>query len=151
MQRAFMIALIAALGTGGIFAIVTTLEGIISRSVGAVFTSLWEHVFAGGLAIMLVAVLAMRGNINWLTLKGVLPQVVLTALLILLAVTGIAYAIPHLGVAVGNFAMVIGQVVIAILIDAAGVGGLERIPLSLPRVFGVILMASGLYFVIPRN
>lgn len=151
MQSAFMLALIAALGTGGLFAIVTTLEGIISRSVGAVYTSLWEHVFAGGLAIALVAVLAMRGNINWLAMKGVLPQVILTALLILLAVTGIAYAIPHLGVAVGNFALVIGQVVIAIMIDAVGVGGLERIPLSLPRVIGVLLMASGLYFVIPKS
>jgi uncharacterized membrane protein YdcZ (DUF606 family) len=35
--------------------------------------------------------------------------------------------------------MILGQMVLAVLIDAIGMGGYEKVPFSLPRIAGLVL------------
>jgi len=142
--------IVAAL-SGGVFGIVTSIEGFIGRSVGAISASLLEHAVAALIAVPAIVFLFMRGTLTWDNTKGVLPASAVVAVLIIVAVAGVAYAMPRIGVAAGNMAMLFGQMALAILIDTIGIGGYERVPLTLPRIVGLVLMVVGVYLVLPRQ
>jgi len=142
--------IVAAL-SGGVFGIVTSIEGFIGRSVGALSASLLEHAVAAIIAVPAIVFLYMRGTLTWDNTKGVLPASAVVAVLIIAAVAGVAYAMPRIGVAAGNMAMLFGQMALAILIDTMGIGGYEKVPLSMPRIAGLVLMVAGVYLVLPRQ
>ena len=137
--------------TGIVFGGVTAVEGYISRSVGAVNASLIEHVFAAMIAVPAVIYLFMRGTLTWEGTKSILPISAVAGVLVLVAVAGVAYAMPRIGVAAGNMAMMFGQMTVAVIIDMIGVGGYDKVPLTLPRIAGLALMIVGVYLVLPRQ
>ncbi len=139
MQQRFNAGVIVAVLSGGGFGIVTTIEGFIARSVGAIGASLIEHAVAAVIAVPAVVFLFMRGTLTLDNTKGILPACAVVAVLILVAVAGVAYAMPRIGVAAGNMAMILGQMVLAVLIDAIAMGGYEKVPFSLPRIAGLVL------------
>jgi transporter family-2 protein len=151
MQQRFNAGVIVAVLSGGGFGIVTTIEGFIARSVGAIGASLIEHAVAAVIAVPAVVFLFMRGTLTLDNAKGILPASAVVAVLILVAVAGVAYAMPRIGVAAGNMAMILGQMVLAVLIDAIGMGGYEKVPFNLPRIAGLVLMVAGVYLVLPRQ
>ena len=57
----------------------------------------------------------------------------------------------RIGVTAGNMALLFGQIGIVVLIDTFGFGGYDKVPLSLPRIAGLALMAIGVYLVLPRQ
>ena len=149
-QRNNMGVIVAGV-TGMLFGGVTAVEGYISRSVGAVNASLIEHVFAAMIAVPAVIYLFMRGTLTWEGTKSILPISAVAGVLVLVAVAGVAYAMPRIGVAAGNMAMMFGQMTVAVIIDLIGVGGYEKVPLTLPRIAGLALMIVGVYLVLPRQ
>jgi bacterial/archaeal transporter family-2 protein len=67
-----------------------------------------------------------------------------------LVVTALAFAPPRIGT-FGTFALVIGgQLAAAFLIDSLGLFGLDRVPLSITRVAGLVLLASGALLALRR-
>ena len=151
MQQRFNVGVIVAALSGCVFGVVTSLEGLIGRSVGAISASLIEHAVAALIAVPAVVFLFMRGTLTWDNTKGILPASAVVAALIIVAVAGVAYAMPRVGVAAGNMAMLFGQMTLAILIDTIGIGGYDKVPLSLPRIAGLVLMVVGVYLVLPRQ
>ncbi len=149
-QRNNMGVIVAGV-TGMVFGGVTAVEGYVSRSVGAVNASLIEHVFAAMVAVPAVIYLFMRGNLTWEGTKSILPISAVAGVMVIIAVAGVAYAIPKTGVAAGNMAMMFGQMAVAVVIDMIGVGGYDKVPLTLPRVLGLLLMIVGVYLVLPRQ
>lgn len=150
MQR-LNIGLIVGAITGGAFGVVTTVEGFVARSVGAINASLLEHFFAALIAVPAVIILFMRGNLNAENTKGILPISAMLSVLVIAAVAGVAYAIPRVGVAAGNMAMLFGQLTVVVIIDTIGVAGYDKVPLSLPRIGGLILIIIGVNLVLPRQ
>lgn len=142
--------LVAAIA-GGMFGLVTTFEGTVARAIGAINASLLEHLFAGFIAIPAVFVLFLRGNMTWSATRPVMPIAALSGILVLVGVAGIAFAMPRVGVTAGNMAMLFGQMTIVLLIDTIGFSGYERVPLTLPRIGGLLLMIVGIYLVLPRQ
>jgi transporter family-2 protein len=151
MQQRMNVGVIVAVITGGLFGVVTTIEGAVARSVGAINASLLEHFFAAFIAIPAVIILFLRGNLTLDNTRDILPISALAGVLVLVAVAGVAYAMPRVGVAAGNMALVAGQMAIAVLIDTVGVAGYEKVPLTLPRVAGLLLMVVGIFLVLPRQ
>jgi transporter family-2 protein len=151
MQQRFNIGVIVAALSGSVFGVVTSIEGFIGRSVGAMSASLIEHAMAALIAVPAVVFLFMRGTLTWDNTKGILPASAVVAVLIIVAVAGVAYAMPRVGVAAGNMAMLFGQMTLAILIDTLGIGGYDKVPFSLPRIAGLVLMVIGVYLVLPRQ
>ena len=151
MQQRMKLGVIVAAVTGGVFGGVTTVEGYISRTVGAINASLIEHVFAAMIAIPAVIFLVLRGNLTWDNTREILPISAIAGVLVLVAVAGVAYAMPRTGVAAGNMAMLFGQMAIAVIIDAVGIAGYDKVPFTLPRIAGLVLMVVGVYLVMPRN
>jgi transporter family-2 protein len=142
--------IIAAI-TGMMFGGITTIEGYVGRSVGAVNASLIEHALAAVIAVPAVIYLFLRGTLTWEGTKSIIPISAVAGGLIIVAVAGVAYAMPRVGVAAGNMAILFGQMAVAVVIDLIGVGGYEKVPLTLPRIAGLVLMIVGVYLVLPRQ
>lgn len=151
MQQRMNLGVMVAALTGGVFGVVTTAEGYISRSVGAINASLIEHVFAAMIAVPAVIILVLRGNLTWDNTREILPISAVAGVLVIVAVAGVAYAMPRTGVAAGNMAMLFGQIAIAVIIDTIGVAGFDKVPFTLPRIGGLVLMVIGVYLVLPRQ
>lgn len=151
MQQRMNLGVFAAAIAGGVFGLVTTFEGTVARAVGAINASLLEHLFAGFIAIPAVIILFLRGNLSWNITRPIIPIAALLGIFVLIAVAGVAYAMPRIGVTAGNMAMLFGQMAVAVLIDTIGFSGYERVPLSLPRIIGLALMVIGIYLVTPRQ
>jgi transporter family-2 protein len=145
------IGVIVAGVTGMMFGGITTMEGYVGRHVGAVNASLIEHAFAAMVAVPAVVYLFMRGTLTWEGTKSILPISAIAGVIIIVAVAGVAYAMPLVGVAAGNMAMLFGQMTVAVIIDMIGVGGYDKVPLTLPRIAGLVLMVIGVYLVLPRQ
>ena len=151
MQQRINLGVFVATIAGGVFGLVTTFEGAVARSVGAINASLLEHMFAGFIAIPAVIILFLRGNLTWNITRPILPIAALLGIFVLMAVAGIAYAMPRVGVTAGNMALLLGQIAVAVLIDTIGLLGYERVPLSLPRIVGLVLMVIGIYLVLLKQ
>ena len=151
MQQRINLGVCVATIAGGVFGLVTTFEGAVARSVGAINASLLEHMFAGFIAIPAVIILFLRGNLTWNITRPILPIAALLGIFVLMAVAGIAYAMPRVGVTAGNMALLLGQIAVAVLIDTIGLLGYERVPLSLPRIVGLVLMVIGIYLVLLKQ
>lgn len=151
MHQRMNIGVIVAAIAGGIFGAVTTIEGTVARSVGAINASLLEHLFAAFIAIPAVIILFLRGNLTWDNTRAILPISALGGVLVMIAVAGIAYAMPRVGVTAGNMTMLFGQMAIAVLIDTIGVVGYDKVPLTFPRIAGLGLMIVGVYLALPRQ
>lgn len=149
-QRNNMGVIVAGV-TGMLFGGITTMEGYVSRSVGAINASLIEHAFAAMVAVPAVIFLFMRGTLTWEGTKSILPISAVAGLMVIVGVAGVAYAMPRVGVAAGNMAMLFGQMAVAVVIDMIGVGGYDKVPLTLPRILGLVLMVVGVYLVLPRQ
>ena len=151
MQQRSNLGVFVAAITGGVFGVVTTIEGAVARSVGAINASLLEHVFAAFIAIPAVIILILRGRMTWENTRQILPLSAFVGVLVLIAVAGVAYAMPRVGIAAGNLALLFGQMAVAFLIDTIGFAGYDKVPLTLPRIAGLVLMVIGVYLVLPRQ
>ncbi len=119
--------------------------------VGAINASLLENLAAGLISASVIIILFSLRKIPWDATQRVAPWAILAGALVIAAVAGIGYAVPRIGVLAGNMAIVFGQIVLAAVIDTVGLGGYERIPLSLARLMGLLLMSLGTYLVLPRQ
>ena len=151
MLQRMNLGVIVAVVTGGVFGAVTAIEGNIARSVGAINATLLEHSIAGLIAIPAILIIILSGRLEWGSAKGVLPQSAVVGVLVLAAVAGVAYSMSRIGVTVGNMALFLGQMAIVVLIDTVGIAGYPRVPLTLPRIAGLLLMVAGIYLVLPKN
>jgi transporter family-2 protein len=151
MADGLKVGLVAAVAAGSLFGIITAIEGAVARVVGGVNSSLYEHFFAGIIAIVVIVILLARGNLAPGTALPVLPWSAFGAVLVLISVAAISFAVPKTGVAVGNFALVLGQLLMAVLIDAIGFPGMGKIPLTPIRLLGLLVMVIGIYLVVPRQ
>lgn len=151
MEEGLKAGIMVALGTGGLFAIITAFEGTISRAIGPINASLMEHFITGMIAIVFLGVIIKRGDIDLHAVKANLLLVASAGVLVLVAVAGVAYMIPKLGVALGTFTLVFGQLSVAVLIDTFGWLGYEKVPLTPLRVIGILFMIAGIYFILPKS
>jgi transporter family-2 protein len=151
MDASLKVGLISAFGTGVALAFVSALEGRLGKFVGPINATLLEHLLGGVLAVILFLGLLFSGKLVWGDIKSYIPLGGIAAIMVFVSVAGIAYSIPKAGVAAGTFALLFGQMAFVIIIEAVGLVGYERIPLSIPRIIGLALMALGLFFVVPRN
>ena len=152
MQRAMIVALVGAVGTGLAIGTQATLNTWLGRLVGPIRTGLLVN-FAGGiLAGLLLLVLVVTGQ---LSLAGSLRS---SPILIFVAsgalglgiIGGIAYSLPRTGIAAGVAAIFFGQMLVAVVVDSLGWGGAGAVPLKVGRLVGLGLLFAGTWLVLPR-
>jgi transporter family-2 protein len=78
------------------------------------------------------------------------PWLWLNALMGAIVVLSITFAAPRIGTFATIGLLIAGQLAMGVLIDALGLFGLERIPLNMARVVGLLLLAGGAVLVLKR-
>jgi transporter family-2 protein len=149
-MSAVTLASLAALAAGLGGAVQATVLGVLGRRVGTSAAAAAGAV-TGALILAAIAVVAARGPSGvgaafrhgaWLwAAAGILGAGIVTAL---------TFAPPRIGT-LGTFALIIaGNLAAAVLIDSVGLFGAERVPLTLARVGGLVLLAAGAALVLRR-
>jgi transporter family-2 protein len=140
----------ASLIAGLAAAVQATLAGILGRRVG-VLPATALGALVGGVLILVVTVVVGKGASGiaagvrepaWLwVLPGILGAMVLTTF---------TFAPPRIGTFATFVLLIGGQLVASVLIDWAGLFGVERVPLTATRAGGLILVVAGVLLVLRR-
>lgn len=138
----------AALFGGMMIGIQTPINGTLGKRIGGIEGALVS--FTIGLMCLTIAVLVFgQGNLR--EVVTVPKPFLIGGALGAIAVTCSILAVQRIGVAGTLSAAIVGQLLVGIIIDHYGLLGVTRTPLDVFRVFGVLLMISGLYFVLRQN
>ncbi len=144
--------IIGALFTGLAIGAQSTLSSRIGTLIGALRTGVLMNLMSGVIAgiIFLVLVLingkayAKAPPLAWLLL-------VVAGALGIAIITGESFALQRAGVAAGLATIILGQMVVSLVADAHGMGGAAPIPVTLPRILGLLLLAAGVFLLIPKR
>lgn len=136
------IPLALALVSGILMAVQGSLNTVLSKTLGLLETTFAVHVIGTiGLIVVLATVKLKNNNLGlwlqapWYAYLGGLIGVGIIYL--------VAASIPKVGVANATTAIIVGQVLTAVLIDYFGGFGLEKTPCSWQQLLGVVLLAIG--------
>jgi transporter family-2 protein len=153
MQKSILQALAIALVSGLAVGVQSTLNGVAGRLTGAVLTGLLVNAGAGAASgLFLVVFFAREGPAALLAIRAPTAGIILAAgLLGIGIISGIAYALPRIGVAAGLSAVIAGQMAVGVVVDTFGFGGGQAIPLNWARIGGVGLLALGTWFILPKG
>jgi transporter family-2 protein len=66
-------------------------------------------------------------------------------------IAGIAYALPKIGIAAGLSTIIAGQMAVAVLVDTFGLTGGQPVPLNWTRIGGFGLIALGTWVILPKG
>jgi transporter family-2 protein len=139
---AHLLPLLLALVSGVLMAVQGSLNTAMAKVVG-----LWEATFVvhiTGTLLLIVILFALKGGVGGL---GMLPTAPWYAYLGGVAGVFIIYlvaaSIPSIGVANATTAIIVGQVLTAVLIDHFGAFGLTRTPCGVNQLAGLVLLAVG--------
>lgn len=142
-----MFSVVLALVTGALIAVQSSWNGIAGKNLGAINTGLLSLVAGGSVAFIILLVKrgvasdALRSSLWYVVGAGVLGIVILGS---------ISYVVQRVGVTAGLAGVILGQLLVAFLIDTFGWGA-APIPIEARRVAGLLLLGVAIYLVLPRG
>lgn len=143
------VAVLLSLVAGVAGSIQVAVSGAFGRRIGVLEATAFGSIGAA-LIVVTVTLAAGRGfpgiasglrEPPWLWINGVMGAIV---------VTTITFTAPRIGTFATIGLLIAGQLFMGVVIDAFGLFGLERIPISPPRVAGLVLLAAGALLVLER-
>jgi transporter family-2 protein len=69
----------------------------------------------------------------------------------ILVITGVSFSLQRTGVTAGLAAILMGQLLVGLIADSTGLGGVDPIPFEFRRVLGLGVMALAVYLLLPRT
>jgi transporter family-2 protein len=153
MQRIILTSLIVALFSGLAIGVQSTLISMAGKNTGAMLTGILVNVAAGlGAGLLLIVVYFRPGNAGLPAVQApTLGVIAVAGLLGIGIIGGIAYALPRIGVAAGLSMIITGQMAMGVLVDTLGLADGESIPLNWARIGGLVLLALGSWFIVPKS
>ena len=153
MQKIALQALMIALFSGLAIGVQSSFIGSAGKITGAVLTGLLVNFFAGAASGLLLAVMyARQGNTVFSGMQvSTVGMVAIAGVLGVGVISGIAYALPKIGVAAGLSMIVTGQMAVAVVVDTLGLSGREPISLSWARIGGLVLLVLGTWAIAPKE
>ena len=153
MQKSILPALIVALLSGLAIGAQSSFNSAAGKITGATLTGLLVNFLGGAAAgILLVVVYVRQGNATFSAIQApTLGIIVVSGLLGIGIIAGIAYALPKIGIAAGLATIIAGQMAVAVLVDTFGLAGGQPIPLNWARIGGLGLLALGTWAILPKG
>ncbi len=146
-------ALLVALVSGLAIGFQSTLTNWAGRLIGPTRTGLLVNLAGGaiaGLVILALGFLTLSRPLRGLTLSSAMV-VTIAGALGLVIIAGAAYALPRIGIAAGLATIILGQMLVALVVDTLGWGGAPPVPLRLGRLAGVGFLLIGTWLILPRE
>ena len=143
------VAALVSLAAGIAGGVQVAIAGAFGRRIGVLEATAFAAVVAAVAAVATTAVARQGlGGVAegfrvapWLWLGGVMGAIVITT---------ISYAPQRIGTFATIGLLIAGQLVAGAAIDALGLFGLEKIPLTIHRVVGLVLLSGGALLVLRR-
>jgi len=153
MQKLILPALIVALLSGLAIGAQSSLNSAAGKITGAILTGLLVNFLGGAAAgLLLVVTYVRQGNAPFSAIQvPTLGIIVVSGLLGIGIISGIAYALPKIGIAAGLSTIIAGQMAVAVIVDAIGLAGGQPIPLNWARIGGLGLLALGTWAILPKG
>ncbi len=145
-------ALIVAVSSGMGMAVLGALNSAAGRFVSPLGTGLIVNILAGMLAGL--TLLMLRQHLPQVTAASVreaMPYLIISALLGIGTLTGIAFSLARIGVAAGLASLIMGQILLAVVLDTNGWNGTGPIPLTLARAAGLALLLVATWLLLPNT
>lgn len=136
-----LFALLIAAVSGIAMAVQGSLNAVLGKYVGEIEATMIVHIIGSIVAVLIVLLGFGKGNLGKMT--EVPWYAYLGGVISVLIIFGVAASIPKVGVAVATTAIIVGQISTAMLIDQLGLFGLEKVPFTVSKLLGVILLAAG--------
>lgn len=144
-----LFALLIAAIAGMAMALQGSLNAILGKIIGTLETTLVVHLI--GITVVIIALFLFKlGTGNLTLLKSAPWYTYLGGVLGVLIIFGVALSIPRTGVANATTAIIVGQLVTALLIDQYGLFGLDKVPFTFWKGLGLAFLAAGGYFMLCR-
>lgn len=151
MQQTTVSALIVAIVAGTAIGAQITLNSVAGRVAGPVNTGLLVNISGGLIATAIFLILLTSRTVSFEgSIRPALPAIVGAGLLGIGIITGVSFSAPRIGVAAGIVALLLGQMVIGLIVDTAGIGGIAPIPFTPSRIIGLALLAVATWLLLPR-
>ena len=152
LTKLILLGVFAALATGVIIGAQSTISSRVGTIIGSFKTGILINTFGGLIAgFVLVVLLIINGKGFWqIPTTGIVLSMI-AGLLGILIITGVAFSIQKTGVAVGVATLILGEMLVSVIADAKGWGGAAPIPVTWPRVIGLVVIAAGIILLMPKN
>ena len=141
-------AVVLSLVAGLAGSIQVAVSGAFGKRIGVLEATAFGSITAALIVCAVLLVAPGFGNLGqsvrepaWLWLGGVMGAIV---------VTSITFTAPRIGTFATIGLLIAGQLAMGVLIDAFGLFGLEKIPVTPARVAGLVLLAAGAALVLKR-
>lgn len=141
-------AIVLSLVAGVAGALQASLAGTLGKRIGVIEAAAFGGLLVAILVTALAIALGKGGGIGdalkqppWLWLTGVMGATVVLA---------ITFAPPRIGTFATIALLIAGQLAAAAIVDAFGWLGSDRIPMTLTRASGLILLAAGAFLTLKR-
>jgi transporter family-2 protein len=152
LNSIIILGALGALLTGIAISIQSTISSRAGALIGDVRTGLLTNFLGGLIAGILVLVLLFREGVQqWKVSGGIYSFIALSGLLGIFIITGISFSLQRTGVAAGLATIILGQLILSVVIDRLGIGAAGVIPISPERILGLIVIAGGVYLLLPRT
>jgi transporter family-2 protein len=153
MQKIILTSLAVALFSGLAIGIQSSFIGAAGKNIGAMLTGLLVNAFAGVAAGLILALVYVRqGSSAFFAIQtSTLTVIALAGLLGVGIISGIAYALPKIGVAAGLSMIITGQMAMGVVVDTFGLLDGQPIPLNWVRIGGLGLLALGTWLIVPKG
>jgi len=144
MQALFLVVIVGLIG-GVAIGLQNPLASMLTQRIG-IMESIFIIHFGGAIAISVPLLMTGGGNLTHLNR---VPWYALGAGFLGLAVIGaISFSIPRLGVAISIILLVVGQLIIATVLDQFGLLGVPIRPMNISRVLGIIALIVGVWLMV---
>lgn len=147
-----LLGILAALITGITIGAQSALSGRIGGLIGNFKTGVLVNAIGGLIAgLILLTLLIIKGKGFWQLPGTALTMAFIAGAMGILIITGVAFSMQKAGVAAGLSTLILGQMIVSVIADAKGWGGGAPIPITWPRIAGLIIMAIGVYLLLPKK
>ncbi len=152
MAGIIILGAVVALATGIAIGTQSTLSSRIGSLLGNFRTGVFMNFIGGIIAGMILLVVTLvQGKAWWQISTPALLMLIAAGAIGIAIVTGISFSLQRTGVAAGLATVILGQLALSIIVDTKGIGGVAPIPLTWQRVVGLIVVAGGVYLLLPKS
>lgn len=152
MNDEVIIGVLGALGTGLAIGAQSTLSSLIGALIGNLRTGFFMNFIGGIIAgLFILGMTLSHGKTYWQLPGRAVWMLVIAGALGIAIITGVSFSLQRTGVAAGLATIILGQMVVSVIVDATGAGGARVIPFTWQRGLGLVVIAAGVFLILPKK